>query len=365
MFGTDKRADSTSPSDDETSSDTKSDVADIADGELINLVEGLEESPPLTAEICTSIRESFRDFTEADISVANGEEAFYGHPLSPEKAAEEMPMGVEGLEWNATIIPDAFFVDGKLRRGLNKKDFDLETKTIKPRRASIPVTAEDFFSSITEIDGPDGMKRYIFHGVLNGWPALQTLELIALEQKRGMNVIPSPKDFVTGRILWTNVWEASEEGASGIEPALQDHNKVHRAKLRAAPWSASGWSKDSPGYAFWFEAQRPEGLRVLYGTDLTRELGDSKCSAIHMISHRYARLRESPRDRLTYHSVCVLEWEHGGYCTVVESAYLNGMGGYSGRCKWSYDSFVTVETLVDVVASESFPLLFIIRQLVR
>lgn len=55
-----------------------------------------------------------------------------------------------------------------------------------------------------------------------------------------------------------------------------------------------------------------------------------------MISHRYARLKESPKDRLTYHSICLLEWEHGEYCTVVESAYLNVMGGYQGKSNW-YD----------------------------
>ena len=332
MFFPGRKADSKVSSDDETSSDTKSDVAD---GEWLTLVEGLEEPPaPLAEEICTSIRQSFGDLAETTIAeTTTGQDGFYGYPLSPEKAAEEMPFGNEGHVWNCTIIPDVFFVDGKLRKGLNKKDFDDETKTIKPRRASMPVTEKDFFSSVTKIDGPDGRKRYVFHGVLNGWPALQTLELIALEQKRDMNVIPSPKDIVMGKILWTNVWEASEEGAKGIEPALKDHTRVHRAKLRAAPWSALGWSKDSPGYVFWFEAQRKEGPRVLYGTNLTRDLSDSKCTTIHMISHRYARLKESPRDRLTYHSVCLLEWEHGEYCTVVESAYLNGMGGYQGKSK--------------------------------
>jgi len=54
-------------------------------------------------------------------------------------------------------------------------------------------------------------------------------------------------------------------------------------------------------------------------------LGDSMVAMVHMISHRYAVSRESPRDRLTYHSVCLLEWVHGSYCTVVESAFLNGI----------------------------------------
>eukprot|EP00977_Amphora_coffeiformis_P001042 scaffold220_cov169-Amphora_coffeaeformis.AAC.22 len=336
--------------------DTKSDVAD---GEWRTLVDGLEEPPaPGVDEMCTSkILQSFGDLPEAETTTTLGSTAtsstttssirgldtFYGHPLSPEQAAKEMPVTdkntLQGHVWDCTIIPNGFFdTNGKLCKGLNPKDFDSETKTIKPRRASMPVTEKDFFSSLTKVKDEDGKARYIFHGVLNGWPGLQTLELISLEQKRDRNVIPSPKDFVTGRILWTRVWDASEEGAKqGIEPTLKDSTRVHRAKLRASPWSALGWSKDSPGYVFWFEAQRKEGARVLYGTDLTRDLNDSKCTTIHMISHRYARRIESPRDRLTYHSICLLEWDHGEYCTVVESAYLNGMGGYAGKSNWYED----------------------------
>jgi len=56
----------------------------------------------------------------------------------------------------------------------------------------------------------------------------------------------------------------------------------------------------------------------------------------HQVSHRYAVLRETPRDRLTYHSLCFLEWEHGLYGTVIEAAFLNGIGGYKGKSNW-YD----------------------------
>ena len=53
-----------------------------------------------------------------------------------------------------------------------------------------------------------------------------------------------------------------------------------------------------------------------------------------MISHRYAIPKETPRDLLTYHSVVLLEWEHAEYCTVVQGAYLNGIGGYKCRSNW-------------------------------
>lgn len=271
-------------------------TSDLADGEWLTLVESLEEtSPPLAEEMSREIK---RTFSEAPSNTKAG--GIYGQPLSVQEAQERMPLPAsndnnnntsnnqnEGLVWNATVIPDAFFVDGKLKRGLNPKDFDIDKKAIKVRRASLPVTETDFFSSLTKINvsdvndndkGDDHHPRYIFHGVLNGWPSLQTLELISLEQKRDMGVasIPTPKDLYTGQIAWHRVWQASVEGAKGIGPALKDHTRVYRAKLRAAPWSAVGWSCESPGFVFWFEALHPHGPRVSYGTNLTKVLGDEK-----------------------------------------------------------------------------------------
>jgi hypothetical protein len=80
-----------------------------------------------------------------------------------------MPAGGTGLLWNATIIPDEFIVNGQVVKGSNKRDFDMKTKTIKPRRPSLPVTQKEFFSSVTEIyiEG-EARPRYIFYGVLNG-----------------------------------------------------------------------------------------------------------------------------------------------------------------------------------------------------
>jgi len=34
--------------------------------------------------------------------------------------------------------------------------------------------------------------------------------------------------------------------------------------------------------------------------------------------------------QLTYHSLVFLEWENSQFCTVVEGAFLNGVGGYKG-----------------------------------
>lgn len=40
---------------------------------------------------------------------------------------------------------------------------------------------------------------------------------------------------------------------------------------------------------------------------------------------------------MTYHSIVFLEWDHGKFGTVVEGAYLNGIGGYKGKSNWYAD----------------------------
>ena len=48
---------------------------------------------------------------------------------------------------------------------------------------------------------------------------------------------------------------------------------------------------------------------------------------------------ENPKERFTYHSAILLEWDHKKYVTVVELALLNGLSGYSGKSNW-YDDKV-------------------------
>ena len=54
-----------------------------------------------------------------------------------------------------------------------------------------------------------------------------------------------------------------------------------------------------------------------------------------MASRRYARAKgESTKDKLTYHSAILLEWDHGMYTTVAELATLHGVGGRHGKANW-------------------------------
>jgi len=167
---------------------------------------------------------------------------------------------------------------------------------------------------------------------------LRHFELIELQKKRSLPGGVQAPDYIMNSIgkAWKSHWRADDEGNGGTSPEIMDRRQIYRATLRGAPWSSLGWSPTSPGFLFWFEAQRPSGPRVVYGSDGLSEIEDDVCKTVHMISHRYATNRESPKDKLTYHSVVFLEWENSQYSTIVEGAFLNGIGGYKGKSNW-YD----------------------------
>ena len=48
----------------------------------------------------------------------------------------------------------------------------------------------------------------------------------------------------------------------------------------------------------------------------------------------------------------LLEWEHGKFCTVVEAAYLNGVGGRRGKCNWFHDKDEAVTELYKAMPPE-------------
>jgi hypothetical protein len=330
------------PSESTESSPASSDNGDIqpaaADSEFMYLVENTLEATTLTDEPQQHQQwiplRQYKRTAYAGQSLDNDEShravPYYREPLSVDAAKERMPPETGGLSWYATIIPDDIFVDGKLRKGLVERDFDLVKQQVKPRRASLPVTSRDFFASLTAIDGPNGKPRYIFHGMLNGWPMLRCLELVSMEERRGAPAL------IPSALLWKKVWDASEGELPQLLPPAKN-SSIYRAKLRGPSWTRQGWSHNSPGFCFWFEGQHPDGPRLTHGTDMLQVLGQETCTRIHMISHRYAVVKESPRDRLTYHSMCLLEWDHGQYCSVLEAAYLNGLGGYQGKSNWIDD----------------------------
>jgi hypothetical protein len=41
-----------------------------------------------------------------------------------------------------------------------------------------------------------------------------------------------------------------------------------RVTLRAPQWTGRGWSPDSPGHAYWFDACNPSGPRLVAGYEM-------------------------------------------------------------------------------------------------
>ena len=188
--------------------------------------------------------------------------------------------------------------------------------------------------------------------ILNGWPGLRHLELLKIDYQ---GVVPR----------WKTHWDCTKNSEN--KPTFPEESitiagsitKV-RATLRAGGFTAKGWSKESPGYVFWYQGNASriyDGVdtnRVMYGTNILKVFENERmrknqsvwkseksippspnCTNVHMISHRYATGDNTKmKDRVLYHSIVLLEWDHGQYCSVVELAWLNGLGGYNCRSNW-------------------------------
>ena len=257
--------------------------------------------------------------------------------LSPERAAELLPPSKDGLIWHATVVADTGSVP--------VRDWDPVNNCIKPRRSSLMVMADDFFSSLIQTN--ENPPRWLFSGVLNGWPSFVLFEVQSITVSISGTRVPSIKRGIDRLIFRT--WSHSKHGVKGIAPSfpkekvpIVKHKEV-RVRLRAPDWTSQGWSKDSPGFVWWYEAQK-NTPRVLHGEDMIREPQslrepDPICTRVHMFSHRYAigTKKENPKEIFTYHSAILLEWDHQKFCTVVELAYLNGLSGYSGRSNFFHD----------------------------
>jgi len=300
-----------------------------------------------------------------------------------------------GLIWKASILPNGYdtnYESKKTLKMLPLKFYDDKNKCIKPRRPTLAVVEKDFFDSLVKIEGINYTgssvsgnrdssttttkqeefnflgsiarqitvlkdeehnivwdqhkhhSKWIFSGVLNGWPGLKDLEVKKIEYKTHI-----PK--------WRVHWHSGDnpnDSPPTYPHAVMGLQEV-RAVLRAPGWTAQGWSQDSPGYVYWYTGPDIRDVpRLVFGTNIIKDFEKEryenskngmlsllnpqsvepspKCVRVHMISHRYSLLEENLKDRVTYHSFALLEWDHGKHCTVIELAYFNGLGGYNARC---------------------------------
>eukprot|EP00037_Helgoeca_nana_P015805 m.148064 g.148064 ORF g.148064 m.148064 type:complete len:542 (+) comp23189_c0_seq1:99-1724(+) len=289
-------------------------------------VDQCDDHPPPARQLCSAAE--IDTGPESLVSV-------YGQPESPERAAELCPPGDEGLVYHAQLVPDDWTHPEHCTTG----------GQIKPRRAVLPVREKDFFASLVQT--ADG--RWLFSGVLNGWPALTCLEVksITCIARLGLRAMVGLEKLQVVRF-----WDATNPEQRGVAPSFPQGLRSVRVTLRAPHWTTRGWSATSPGNCWWFESRRAEGPRLSHGegmiTNLKSDVAAGRfgglepvCTHVHHFSHRYARPgiggRETSKQSVTYHGAILLEWSHGQYCTVVELATLNGVGGRWGRANWYAD----------------------------
>jgi len=215
-------------------------------GEFRELIQSLDEDDDSSLPPAISLVESYPNATSDYKRTLSGtiidetgdeqQQSLYGHPLSPEEAKKRIPPRPRkrssttattaatlassiasasskassktrehdrfgGLVWHATIIPDEYFVDGQLKKGLNRKDFDVENRRIKPRRPSLPVTATDFFSSLTKvIDNDDTYQGATANG--NSGPSMESNK----SPKRGAESGSRPRYIFYVRKSEGSIW---------------------------------------------------------------------------------------------------------------------------------------------------------------
>lgn len=232
----------------------------------------------------------------------------YGSPASKQVILSQGFDQACGLEYEALLLPDTY------------------KPNIAARRRRPTVAASDFFSSLVEADG-----RYFFSGVLNGWPALTTLELLELRDGK--------------KLLWASASGKRGGKFIGKPPQFPGGKDQVVAKLRAPDYTRNGYTKSNPGHIYWVDASQDGLAKTCYfgkeGVELAKESEsrEGKAVRVHMFGHRYAKKKESLKDTVSYHTGVLVEWDHQQFSTVIELAWLNGIGGYSGNSNYIYDSF--------------------------
>lgn len=265
----------------------------------------------------------------------------YGAPSSAQMREAARSKGRGGLTIHAQVVADDYF---------NPKHCTPNGK-LKARRPRPQAHAKEFFGSIAKSSD----DRWFFSGRLNGWPALQSLEVISV------TILVKPfigKPYV--KRTWDSRWPIEKRANGPKFPFAKDDpkksgkkikkaagkTKYCRVTLRMPDWSARGWSRESPGFAFYGHLQRERpvlryGDEMVSGFLLDLEKSGTKMPravAAHHFAHRYAvKGKQSIKDYLTYHAGVLVEWDHGRFATVFELAWLNGLGGYGGKSNWYSD----------------------------
>lgn len=229
--------------------------------------------------------------------------------------------------WHVNIFPDGF---------VSSKHTTPDGK-LKPRRPMPQLKASELLQGLTQVAG-----NWVYQKPINEWPALRGFVLASIT-------------FVTTSLGMKSVnrlWNAAEGKPL---PKASEINKSMRATFLAPKWFTIGWEPDSPGYVCWFSEQHGEP-RLLCGSKMLDTmdndeplLRNGQVTKVHQYVHRYPVAHETTRDKMTYHALLVVEWSHGKFLTLLELAFLNGLGGYGGKANWVEDKLSPTPVLYSLM----------------
>lgn len=249
-----------------------------------------------------------------------------GQPSEP-SPAQLASDNDDGVVWHAKVFTDDY---------IHPRDC-LPSGEVKPRRPMPVIRQSELLSQLQKVG-----DTWILPGPLNGWPSLVNLQLRSITQKqRGL----LPMTAAVKRI-----WVDGDELPKKLPERC-------RATFLAPSWMKKGWSKDSAGFVWWFTPRcihSPGACHFgerLVSTLLTGPHKDAEAVQVHAIAHRYPVDSETLRDLQTWHVAVALEWSHGQFSTLVELAWLNGIGGYGGKSNWVADKLEPVPEIYEAMAS--------------
>lgn len=243
-----------------------------------------------------------------------------GLPVTAAQAAK-----MTGCKWHAQIVQDDFF----------HKKLCSRPGELKPCRPMPHIKLSQLLERLVQNE----RGAWILSGELNGWPGLKDLELVSITCKVRSLVGTTS---IGVRRLWLQGAESPSSDPVSVLSALKGKKlRSVRGTFRDSDWTSLGWSPSSPGFAMWYASCLDD--RVLHGQEMVdfarshRSTTEAVATKCHFFTHRYAKATEGIKDRLIWHGAVLIEWSHGLFSSVVELAWLNGLGGFQGRSNWCRD----------------------------
>lgn len=239
----------------------------------------------------------------------------------------------EGYAWHADIVPDDFCTSAAAspEAEIARSEVCAADGTLKLQRKPPIIFRADLLAMTSTSLPSDAVLR----GSVNGWGAITNTMLMSITCQRGAYVWRHSYAPKAEETTFADVISNAFEDAA-FDPNCPSPLQPLRMRIALPPWSAVGWSPMSPGFVWWYKAQDSEP-RVIVGEDTLRHAGDGRAVRAHLVTHRYVRKQEHFKDKLTWHTAVLLEWDHERFLTLVELATLNGISGRRGMSNWYHD----------------------------